>query len=108
MSEDKWLKCTKCNVPLKPVDNDDYVYQIDDGLCVSFRGAYGMFIDSLDGDNPVATLCHDCVVDLLEFFPESFKEKFNGGHPFSHKPDGKCCRYAWSFKEDSNGMLSNE
>lgn len=98
MEESEWMKCTKCNIPLKPVH--DYIDQVDDGFKLVFGGGFGMFRDNLsDGDN-WAILCHDCVVLLLEWFPESFREKFNGGHPYSYKPNGRCCEYAWSFNEE--------
>lgn len=98
-NESEWIKCTKCNIPLKPVmpEINDYLEQIEDGVKLIFSVGYGMFTDHLTRSDPVAYLCHDCVVLLLEFFPESFKEKFKGGHPYSHKPNDRCCEYAWDF-----------
>ena len=98
MNELDWLKCTKCNNPMKPVH--DYIDQIDDGIKLIFSGGYDMFTDSLYKGDSVAYLCHDCVVLLLEFFPESFRENFKGGHPYSHKPNGRCCEYAWPFADE--------
>ena len=107
MNEDKWLKCTKCNEPMKPVftsDDDtfpesmvnEFPEQIEDGFKIIFSGGYNMFRDNV-GEENYAMLCHDCVVELLEFFPESFKEKFMGSHPYN---DVKCCRYTWSFGDE--------
>ena len=109
MNEEMWLKCTKCNTPLKPEFEIEFARrwgdekqfeQIDDGIKLVFGTGYGMFTDIWPDGNPTAFLCHDCVVLLLEFFPESFKERFKSGHPYSHKPNGRCCEYAWSFKEE--------
>jgi len=101
MSNKEWLNCTKCNTPVKPVyPEHGYVEQIDDGVKLIFSVGYGMFTDNITYGNPTAFLCHDCVVLLLEFFPESFKEKFKNGHPHGHKPDGRCCEYSWSFKDE--------
>ena len=97
-NKEDWMKCTKCNIPTKPVFHE--ATQIDDGIELIFRGGYGMFTDDIDSNYPIAYLCHDCVVTLLEFFPESFREKFNGGHPYSHKPNGKCCEYSWGFDDE--------
>lgn len=110
MNEDKWLKCTKCNKAMKPflAEHDNcFPEQIVDGIKLIFSGGFDMFRDSLDGNN-YAMLCHDCVVELLEFFPESFKEQFNGAHPYSHKPNGKCCRYAWDFEDEFVGKSYKE
>jgi hypothetical protein len=112
VNEDKWIKCTKCGVSISPEFEPEFARrkgdekqfeQISDGIKLVFSCGYGMFTDNLAYGDPVAFLCHDCVVKLLEFFPESFKERFKGGHPYSHKPNGRCCEYAWSFEEENNG-----
>jgi hypothetical protein len=114
-NEELWLKCTKCNNTIPPVfepeiqdwEHETYYTQIDDGVKLIFGSGYGMFTDNILRDNPTAFLCHDCVVELLEFFPESFRDQFKGGHPYSHKPNGRCCEYAWSL-EDFKGEENNE
>ena len=109
MSKKMWIQCTKCGVSIPPVFEPEFTKrrgdekqfeQIDDGVKLIFGVGYGMFTDTIMGPSITAFLCHDCVVLLLEFFPESFKERFNRGHPYSHKPNGRCCEYAWSFKEE--------
>lgn len=108
MSKDEWFKCTKCNTPLEPVhepeiqdlEDETYYTQIDDGERIIFHGRYGMFYDDIDYQIKDAFLCHDCMVELLEWFPESFRKQFKGAHPFSHKANGRCCKYAWDFEDD--------
>lgn len=104
-----WIKCTKCGVSIPPefepeftrrLGDEKQFEQIKDGVKLIFSVGYGMFTDNLTQSDPVAFLCHDCVVELLEFFPESFKNRFKRGHPYSHKPNGRCCEYAWSFKDE--------
>jgi len=100
MNKEQWIKCTKCNNPIEPVFPEDnaYLEQINNGVKLIFGGGYGMFRDNLGG-NPTAFLCHDCVVELLEFFPQSFKDKFKGSHSYEHKSDALCCDYAWEFDD---------
>jgi hypothetical protein len=111
MNEDKWIKCTKCNIPIPPVfepeiqdPNQTYFKQVDDGMKLTFKGGYSMFYDDIGNYIDDVFLCHDCMVELLNWFPESFREQFKGAHPYSHKPNGRCCEYAWSFKDDERDI----
>ncbi len=55
--------------------------QVEDGLNLIFSGGYGMFIDSgleLGMDEPMATICHECTIKILDLFPAAFREEFKG------------------------------
>jgi hypothetical protein len=105
MNEDKWIKCTKCGVPIPPefepeftrrLGDEKQFEQIKDGVKLIFCTGYGMFTDIYPDSDQTTFLCHDCVVELLEFFPESFRQQFEGGHSFDHT---RCCRYGWTSNE---------
>jgi hypothetical protein len=116
-----WLRCTKCETPMAPEfwpryrEESSFVYddstdrevcleQIENGLTLQWLGGYGMFNESWPYPQEERSwhLCHDCVITLLELFPESVRQQFVGGHP-AHDDnvplEERCCRYAWCFTD---------
>lgn len=118
-----WLKCDRCDKPMPPEmwnrrrGKDDFIYdettespfpisfhQVSDGITLIFEGGYGMFTDAITKEQQEKyelNICHDCVVALLEFFPEHIRQRFDGGHPaYNDVPrEERCCRYAWTMSD---------
>lgn len=120
-----WLRCDRCENPMPPElwnrarGKDGFIYaeevdeadepcfhQTDGGITLIWQGGYGMFTDTMTEEDQrelVWNLCHDCVVMLLDFFPERLRQKFVGGHPTynDNTPlEDRCCRYAWDFSDE--------
>jgi hypothetical protein len=86
-------------------DREVCLEQVENGLTLQWVGGYGMFNESWPYTSEQRSwhLCHDCVVTLLELFPESVRQQFVGSHPAydDNIPlEERCCRYAWCFEEE--------
>lgn len=101
--------CTMCNSEAPnqfPEYQSDVVLQPTGGLHLAIYTGYGMFTDPINDLNydqlTRIRLCHDCSVNLIDMFPQKFKDKFfTAGHPISicrqhsyEYPNG--CHYAWA------------
>lgn len=135
-TKDDWLRCHRCDNPMPPEfwhrsrGKDAFIYedevespfplslhQTDGGMTLIFEGGYGMFNDPMSEESRqkfVFDICHDCMVLLLDFFPEKIRDRFLGGHPAYHDKmpiEDRCCRYAWCFSDDhesTTGVLTGE
>lgn len=116
------IKCTLCGVDRKAVD-EDYnepgdTQAIEFGLKinVSDSGYYMGFTDcnfkwrnsdgsvTSSGEDVVWDLCHDCVIKLLETFPQLDDNLLKGGHPYDYEK-GPCCKWGWTVTpEERNAM----
>lgn len=128
-----WLRCDRCETPMPPEfwhrtrTENGFVYedeietsfpicfpQTDNGITLIWEGGYGMFTDPMTEEHTrkfVWNLCHDCVVMLLEFFPERLRQRFDGGHPAHNDNtprEERCCRYAWCFSDEPTGDVTGE
>jgi len=131
-TKEHWLKCDRCETPMPPEfwhrkrTDKGFVYedecettfplsmgQVDNGLTLILEGGYGMFTDPMTEERMrdfVWTLCHDCVVAMLEFFPERLRKRFEGGHPAydDNTPlEERCCRYAWCSSDVTGDDTGN-
>lgn len=68
-------------------------------------GYYDGFYDFTTADDLTPwTLCHDCVIKLLDTFPKLKKSLRGGLHPCNG--DVPCCEFAWKFGTSKNGFPS--
>ena len=67
-------------------------------------GYYGGFTDNYDFPATHVTLCHDCVLKMLNMFPLLGIMLGNGCHSMFGPKDKPCCKYAW--KAESIGDAS--
>lgn len=108
------ITCDTCGLEQRTTQQD----KLPDGgwsLPIDHFGYYGGFDDNVDvllggEESSFVSMCHDCVVKMLNTFP-LLSEKMKGGrHPnFIHTDfrddtdDGtlhpSCCRWAWTWNK---------
>jgi len=96
------IKCTMCwkETPLQFPDIDGAESQVENGVQLIFQVGYGMFTDvdfGSEWSSPEAILCHDCVIKVLDLFPEPFRRRFQDGHAVGTKGCDGC---SYSFQID--------
>jgi hypothetical protein len=101
VNEERTVVCTACEKPVKAAHETDLP---DDGWVLDFDyfGYYSGFTDefhALIGAEPSRkfTMCHDCVVKLLELFPRLGELVGANNHPCQDAVP--CCRHAWQATE---------
>jgi hypothetical protein len=87
---------------------------IDDGWWLPYEtfGYYNGFTDNIEAimksDELLKSwsMCHACIVKLLDTFPLLAKSIERGAHPspYSEKP---CCNYAWSIAPSGGTVLAS-
>jgi hypothetical protein len=87
--EEGLVICSACEKSVKAVRDTDLP---DDGWVLDFDyfGYYGGFTDEM-------SVCHDCVVKLLELFPRLGELVGANNHPCQDAVP--CCRHAWQATE---------
>jgi len=99
--EEGLVICSACEKSVKAVRDTDLP---DDGWVLDFDyfGYYSGFTDEMSallGAEPSRklTMCHDCVVKLLELFPRLGELVGANNHPCQDAVP--CCRHAWQATE---------
>lgn len=68
-----------------------------DQLTLDISGGYDHFTDSWS-ERKTLTLCHDCVLRMIELFPVMGEKLGKGCHPCNSMTP--CCAFAWRSIDD--------
>jgi hypothetical protein len=73
------------------------------GIGIYFTGGYNGYYDPFhEYETVTIELCHDCSVEVLQYFNVYDNKHFSGGHPSLLEDGNFCCDNCWVAIRDEN------